>query len=116
MTILPSAISVVVALLLGMSEGEVAVPKPVSSAPVQIPADFCFGYVDTEKTCSAKASFTVTPNGAVEEISIVESSRNRDCDRAVMHSLHSRHYSSSSGFVVSAERVQSQTCRALYGR
>ena len=109
---------VFLAVLLGGGNGPErrSQPEPISSDPVQIPADFCFGYVDTDKTCSATVSFTILPDGSVGDIKFIESSRNRDCDRAVIRSVKSRRYPTKSGFFVRGEVVKSQTCRSLFER
>ena len=90
--------------------------EPTSSEPVVIPADFCFGYIHTDKTCAATVSFPVSPDGTVGDIKFVKSSRDRGCDRAVMHSVKSRQYPASEGFFVKDEVVESQTCRSLFER
>ena len=107
---------VLATLLVGGSDPARSPPAPISSGPVQVPADFCLGYADEDKTCAARVSFPVLPDGTVGKIEFVDSSRNYDCDRAVLRSVRSRRYPATRGFFLRNEAVKSQTCRSLFER
>ncbi|RYG60469.1 MAG: TonB family protein [Alphaproteobacteria bacterium] len=91
-------------------------PELLESDPVIIPPDFCILQSGLDATCSAEVSFSIHPDGAVADITVTQSSRNRDCDRAVIASVKSRRYALSDGPQVPNDYVSSQTCRAMRGR
>jgi TonB family protein len=90
-------------------------PQPLHAFPVQVPADFCFGAVDSLKSCDVAVSFTILPDGTVSEVKVVKSSKNRPCDRSAVVSVQSRVYPKAGVFKVTNERVRSQTCKAAFG-
>ena len=91
-------------------------PELLESDPVIIPPDFCILQSGPEATCSAGVSFLIHSDGSVADITITQSSRNRDCDRAVIASVKSRRYAASETLQTTSEYISSQTCRAMRGR
>ncbi|WP_369976437.1 TonB family protein [Xanthomonas bundabergensis] len=92
--------------------GRAMPPQPLSSTPLHIPADFCFGASDTDKRCSVTVAFEVLDSGAVGKVEVVRSSRDRICDRAVMESVRNRRYPPGKPVAVAEETLRTQPCKA----
>lgn len=89
--------------------------EPVSITPLPIPADFCFGAADAQKRCTATVAFDVFDSGAVGNIAILRSSRDRVCDRAALESVRSRRYPPGKPFAVAHETLQTRPCKTDAG-
>lgn len=98
----------IAALLLGAAVAPEA-PVRLRADPIYPPADACFSRA---YTCEATVAFTVLANGAVSDVSIKESSRDRPCDRAILQGVAGWRYEPPAEAMQLSKRVVAYTCPA----
>jgi len=79
----------------------------VSGGAVIPPADACFAFTGT---CAATVQFSVQPSGAVADVSLKKSSRDRACDQSIKLAVAQWHYAPRTDAETVVERIEAYTC------